>query len=426
MKNEHIKPSKNAKSIIITLLALILGIATGLLLQYKAPKEVADTLSSYVFTPVYTMFMNALKMIVGPLVFCSIAASISSFSDLKTLGRIAAKIMALYVLTSAIAVFVGYFAWNLFPIGNPSLLDNIYADEAAETVKKAESTTVSILDTIVDIVPNNIIAPFQNSDMLELIFMAVILGLAVSSLSDKYPIVRDILVALDKVCSKITTIIVSFIPLTVFCSMAKTMISMNIKEFSNVVAWVPLIYFGDIMMMCVYMLLLLFLARLNPFRFVAKYHPAMLSAFTFASSNAALPSSIEKVDELGVSSTVYSFSLPLGATVNMDGSCVALIISALFYAKTYSVPVTSSVFTALFIAIIALSLGSPGVPGGNLVCIAILIPTIGVPPEAVSLIMGLYPLVGMITACTNVTGDAVVTTIAAKAEKLFDIEKFNS
>ena len=208
--------------------------------------------------------------------------------------------------------------------------------------------------------------------------------------------------------------------------MAKTMISMNIKEFSNVVAWVPLIYFGDIMMMCVYMLLLLFLARLNPFRFVAKYHPAMLSAFTFASSNAALPSSIEKVDELGVSSTVYSFSLPLGATVNMDGSCVALIISALFYAKTYSVPVTSSVFTALFIAIIALSLGSPGVPGGNLVCIAILIPTIGVPPEAVSLIMGLYPLVGMITACTNVTGDAVVTTIAAKAEKLFDIEKFNS
>ena len=423
MKN--IKISKSAKSIIITLLALIFGIATGLLLQYAAPKEVANTLSSYVFTPVYTMFMNALKMIVGPLVFCSIASSISSFSDLKTLGRIAAKIMALYVLTSVIAVFVGYFAWNLFPIGNPSLLDNIYADDAAETVQRAQNTTVSIIDTIVDIVPNNIITPFQNSDMLELIFMAAILGLAVASLSDKYPVVRDILVALDKVCSKITTVLVSFIPLTVFCSMAKTMISMEIKEFSIVVAWVPVIYFGDIMMMCVYMLLLV-LARLNPFRFITKYHPAMLSAFTFASSNAALPSSIEKVDELGVSSKVYSFSLPLGATVNMDGSCVALIISALFYAKTYSIPITSSVFTALFIAIIALSLGSPGVPGGNLVCIAILIPTIGVPAEAVSLIMGLYPLVGMITACTNVMGDAVVTTIAAKAEKMFDIEKFNA
>jgi Na+/H+-dicarboxylate symporter len=151
----------------------------------------------------------------------------------------------------------------------------------------------------------------------------------------------------------------------------------------------------------------------------------MVSAFTFASSNAALPASIKQVDEMGVSKKVYSFSLPLGATINMDGSCITLIISALFLAKVFSIPITSGALLSLFIAIMVLSVGSPGVPGGNLVCITMILPQIGVPAEAVSLILGLYPIVGMMQTCANVTGDAVVSTIVAKREKLLDINKFN-
>jgi len=127
-----------------------------------------------------------------------------------------------------------------------------------------------------------------------------------------------------------------------------------------------------------------------------------------------------------VSDKVYSFSLPLGATINMDGSCITLVITSLFMAKIFGVPVTGSVLLSLFIAIMVLSVGSPGVPGGNLVCITLIIPQIGIPAEAVSLVMGLYPLVGMMQTCANVTGDAVVTTIVAKHEKMVDMEMYNS
>jgi Na+/H+-dicarboxylate symporter len=206
--------------------------------------------------------------------------------------------------------------------------------------------------------------------------------------------------------------------------MAKMMISMKLGDLVSVILWVPVIYFGVALMILVYVLILMIVGGLNPFIFLRKFYPASITAFTLASSNAALPTSMKQIDEVGVSPKVYSFSLPLGATVNMDGSCITLIISALFFAKIFGVPVTSNVLISLFISIIVLSLGSPGVPGGNLVCIALLIPQIGIPAEAISLIMGLYPIVGMAQTCANATGDAVVTTVVAKHEHMMDLSKY--
>ncbi len=412
--------------LVFTLIALLLGVVTGLVMQSALPAEVSKGISTNLFVPIYTVFMNSLKLIVAPLVFFSIAASIADFGDIKALGRIAGKIFIMYVITSIIAVWVGYFTYQLFPIGNPSLADAVSAEAAADTLAKGESVNISIKDTLVGIVPSDIITPFQKSEMLQIIFIALLLGLAAAVLSRNFPIVREILSAFYEVFSKITTVLVGFIPLVVFCSMAKMMIAMDLKELASVILWVPVIYFGDIVMIIIYLLLLLILGGLNPFTFLSKYYPAMTAAFTFASSNAALPTSIKQCDEMGVSPKVYSFSLPLGATINMDGSCIALIISALFFAKIFNIEVTSSVFLSLFISIIVLSLGSPGVPGGNLVCIALLVPQIGIPAESISLIMGLYPIMGMMQTCANVTGDAVVTTIVAKHEKLMDMEKYRS
>lgn len=412
--------------LIYTLIALVLGIATGLIMQTALPAEVSKGISTNLFIPVYTIFMNALKLIVAPLVFFSIAASIADFGDIKALGRIAVKIVVMYVITSLIAICVGLFSYQLFPIGNPSLADAVSAEAAADTLAKGESVNISIKDTLVGIVPSDIVTPFQKSEMLQIIFIALILGLSAAVLSKHFPVVRDLLSAFYAVFSKITTVLVGFIPLIVFCSMAKMMIAMDLKDLASVILWVPVIYFGDILMIIIYLLLLLFLAGLNPIIFLSKYYPAMAAAFTFASSNAALPTSIKQCDEMGVSPKVYSFSLPLGATINMDGSCIALIISALFFAKIFNIEVTGGVLLSLFISIMVLSLGSPGVPGGNLVCIALLVPQIGIPAEAISLIMGLYPIMGMMQTCANVTGDAVVTTIVAKHEKLMDMEKYRS
>lgn len=413
------------RQLFFTIFALFSGVLCGLAMQHLFPADISNKISKNLFIPIYSVFMNTLKLIVAPLVFCSIASSISDFSDLKALGRLALKIVGFYIFTSLISIIVGIFCYDLFPIGDPSLIGAV-TDAGKATIAKGAGASYSIRETLLGILPTNIITPFENSDMLQLIFMAVLLGLATTTISEKYPIIKEAISALYALCSKITTVLVNFIPIVVFCSMAKMMISINITNLLNVITWVPVIYFADILMIVVYLLLLMILGGLNPFKFLGKFYPAMVSAFTFASSNAALPTSIKQVSDMGVSKRIYSFSLPLGATINMDGSCITLVITALFMAKIFSIPVTPGVLFSLFVAIMVLSVGSPGVPGGNLVCITLIIPQIGVPAEAVSLVMGLYPLVGMMQTCANVTGDAVVSTIVAKHEKLLDLKKYNA
>ncbi|MBR4175420.1 MAG: dicarboxylate/amino acid:cation symporter [Lachnospiraceae bacterium] len=412
-------------SLIYTLSALVLGVITGLLIQSFLPAEIGKAISGAVFIPIYTVFINALKMIVGPLVFFSIAASISEFSDLNALGRLAGRNIIMYVITSIIAICVGMLAYKIFPIGNPELVKAVNAEAASETIAKGEATSISIKDTLVSIVPSDVVTPFQKSDMLQIIFMAVLLGIAAASLSGKIPLLRDLIRAMDKCFSKITGGIVTFVPLIVFCSMAKMMLGMNLTNLKDVLIWTPVIYFGDIIMICIYLLILLVVGRLNPLKFLENFYPAMLSGFTLASSNAALPTSIKQCERMGISKKIYSFSLPLGATINMDGNCITLIISALFFARIYGIPVTANMLVSLFIAILVLSMGSPGVPGGNLVCLTLLIPQIGVPAEAISLVMGLYPIIGMMQVMANITGDAVVTAVIANQAGLLDMEKFN-
>ena len=185
-------------SLIYTLAALVLGVITGLLIQSFLPAETGKAIFGAVFIPIYTVFINALKMIVGPLVFFSIAASISEFSDLNALGRLAGQNIMMYVITSIIAICVGMLAYRIFPIGNPDLVKAVNAEVASETVAKGEATIISIKDTLVSIVPSDVVTPFQKSDMLQIIFMAVLLGIAAASLSGKVPLLRDMIRAMDK------------------------------------------------------------------------------------------------------------------------------------------------------------------------------------------------------------------------------------
>ena len=417
--------ASRVRSLILTLAALVGGILAGLAIREFLPEALGKGIIDYVFSPVYTMFMNALKMIVAPLVFCSVASSIADFGDLKALGKIAGKIILFYMCTSVLAIAIGLATYTAFPIGDPALASSV-TDAAQATIAAGKTMDNSIKDTIINIIPNNIITPFQTSNMLQLIFMAVALGLVASALFKTFPQVRNILVIANSVCSRLTVALVSFIPLVVFCSMARMMISIDLSKLLNVVVWVPVIYAGDILMLCIYGILLMAMGRINPIQFLKKYYPVMVTAFSFASSNATLPTSLKQAEEMGISRRIYSFSLPLGATINMDGSCVALMISTLFMAKIFGVTVTGSMLLSLFFSIFILSVGAPGVPGAALICLSLVVQQIGIPAESISLVMGLYPLVGMMTVTVNVSGDAVGTIIVAKHEKLLDIEKFNS
>ena len=414
------------RQLIITIIALIAGILTGALMKYLLPEEVVSFCLKNLFNPINTMFLNALKVIVAPLVLFSIASSISDYGDLRSLGRIAGKILGFYFVTSLIAIAIGILTWHIFPIGNTGL-ESLVSDAANAKIAEGQGVSTSIVDTIVGIIPSEIINPFMKADMLQIIFMAAMIGIATGALSDKLCFFKGFLNDGYLVCSKITTMVISVMPVAIFCSMAKMVISMNIDSLLSVLTWVPTIYFGDLLMIIIYGLMILLIARINPLTFFKKYYSVMIAGFTLCSSNAVLPTAMEVCDKkLGISKKLYSFSLPLGATINMDGSCITQMISALFMAKIFGIPVTAAVIMQLALAIFILSVGAPGVPGGALVCISLLLPQIGIPAEAISIIMGLYSLVSMMQTATNVTGDDVVTLIVAKSEKQVDLKTYAS
>lgn len=410
------------RQLINTVFALIGGIVIGLLFKNILSDEINTALVNNLFAPIYTMFLNALKMIVGPLVLFSIASSIADFDNLRTLGKIAGKVMLLYVFTSILAIITGRIAYFIAPIGNSELMNMVLqnSQSAAEP-----AISVSIKNTIINIIPKNIISPFLDGDMLQIIFMAVLLGIGVSLVHNEK--LTDAVKVLNSLMSRITAIIISFMPLAVFSSMAKMILTIDMSNIMSVFAWVPVCYLGHFMMIAVYMLLLLIFTRLNPLQFIKKFSGVMLTGFSTSSSNATMPSSLKACEEkLGIASKIYSFSIPLGATINMDGSCVTLIITAFYMAKIFGVEINGSLLFTIFIMIMVLSMGAPGVPGGNLICISILLPCIGIPSEAISIIMGVYALIGMTQTMTNVTGDAVVTTIIAKSENAIDLNVFNA
>lgn len=414
------------RQLLLTLGAMVLGIFTGIILKMFVPQTFTAILSDDLFSPVSTMFLNAVKFVVAPLVFFSIASCIGDYGDMKALGRIGGKVIGTYFFTSLLAVFLGAGIYGIFRIGDPALAGAV-TDAASSAIEKSTAVSTSAKDMIMGIIPSDIITPFLNMDMLQVIFIAFLLGFTTKKIGQYSETFRTALNTGNAVFSQATAIIISFMPLSVFCSMAKMIISLDIKNLLKLLTWPATIYFADILMICVYGLLLLIVGRLNPVTFFRKFSPAMLSAFTMASSSATIPVSIEICkDRLGIAKKVYSFSIPLGATINMDGSCITQMISALFMAKIFGVPMTMSLVFSMALTIFVLSVGAPGVPGGALVCIALLLPQYGIPVEGISLIMGLYSLVGMMQTCVNVTGDATVTTIVAKSEGLMDMEKFKN
>ena len=411
--------------LLLTLGSLAGGLLAGILLRELLPAGTNAAITDNFFTPAATMFLNALKMVVGPLVLFSIASSIAEFSDIRALGRIAARTLSGYCVTSVIAILVGTAVWFLLPIGDPALQQAV--TDAASVTSAAGETSVSLLDTIVGIIPKDVVQPFLSLNMLQIIFIAVMLGLAAGGLSNRLHLFRDFLNECNLVFSRITAMIISVMPLAVFCNMAKLSQSMQFGQLASALTWIPVIYCGDLVMLVVYGLLIRLVGRENPLTFFRKFYPVMLTGYSLGSSNATLPTSMETCGKkLGISPRIYSFSLPLGATINMDGSCVALSISALFMAKTFGVPLDLPLLVTLFISIFVLSVGAPGVPGSTLICISILLPQIGIPADAVSIVMGLYALVGMVTACVNITGDAAVTLIVSKKEKLLDVETYRA
>ena len=414
-----------SSTVIWTLCALVLGLLFGAILKNLIPTVVSDGISTYVLHPIQTMFMNALKIIIGPVVFFSIVTCISQFSDLAELGRIAGKVMGMYLFTTVIAVLLAIGISSLIRPGQFGFALSFAGEISSISVDTDVDT--SLLTTIVNIIPNNIVKPFLESDTLQIIFLGVLLGVAVGKIGKYAPILQDFFEACNSLFLTVTTMIAKLIPVIVFCSSALILVEMGGESILSVLGYFGTNILAVICMMVIYGLLILILARLNPLTFFKKNREGMLTSFTLCSSSAAMPTNLRTcTDKLGISPKVCNFSIPLGATVNMDGTCIFLVTAGLFLARAYAINVSWSALASLAITIILLSLGCPGVPGSGIVCLGIVLTNLGVPIDAIGLIMGVTSFVDMFNTTSNTTGDVAASLIVAKSEKLVNTDVYYS
>ncbi len=407
----------------LTMGALALGIVFGLILKFVMPEALSAGFCDYLLTPVSTMFMNALKIVIAPVVFFSIVTCISGFGDLSELGRIGVRVMGMYLLTTVIAVIMSFFVTVML---SPGKFGAALAMHGGQAVDINTNVDTSLLSTIINIVPSNFIQPFLESNTLQLIFLAMITGIAVGKIGEYTPVLSGIFDACNSLFLTITTMIAKFIPAAVFCSISLMLVNLGGSSFLSMLGYFFTNVLEVFIMIGIYGLLVMAMGRVNPLIFFRKIRQSMLTSFTLCSSSAAMPENIRTcTDKLGVSPKVCNFSIPLGATINMDGTCISLVVTGLYLAKMYGVNVPPSALPALGLTIILLSLGCPGVPGAGLVCLGIVLEQLGVPISAIGLVIAIDPVLDMFDTMSNTTGDVACATIVASREGLLDRKILN-
>ncbi|MBQ6634507.1 MAG: dicarboxylate/amino acid:cation symporter [Ruminococcus sp.] len=413
------------KTLRLTFGALALGLAFGFLAKFFLPERFVEFTGSNVLEPAKTMFMNALRIIIAPVVFFSIVSCISQFNSIAELGRLGLKIVGMYLLTTVIAVMLGIGMFSMIKPGEWGFATSTLVE--SRDVSDLADEKLSIRETVENIVPSNFLEPFLKSDTMQIIFLAVLCGLAVGMTGEYSQKLRGLFEACNSLFLTVTTLISKFIPVAVFCSVSLLIVRMSGRDILQVLGGVGVQTGTIFIMMCVYGLLILIIARINPLKFYKKAREGMITSFTLSSSSAAMPTNLRVCTEkLGISPKVANFSIPLGATLNMDGACIYFCVIGLFLARAYAVTVPMSTLVTMGITVVLLSLGAPGVPGAAFVCLGIVLNTLNVPIEAIGLIIAVNPIMDMFDTMSNCTGDMAAALIVSKKEKLLDEKVYNS
>ncbi|SEG32395.1 dicarboxylate/amino acid:cation symporter [Marinobacterium lutimaris] len=403
------------------LIGMIAGVILGVIFNIIDNNFVNTHIVGGLFAMIGKMFVNALKMLVVPLVFFSLITGVTGIGDIRLLGRVGGKSFALYLMTTALAIAIAISIAVVVGPGNN--FDMVGVDTGGVEGKAAPT----VWNVFAAIVPTNPVAAFANGEMLQIIFYTIVLGVAVMMLGHRSKAFVEGCEYMNEVMMKIVTIVMSVAPIGVFALIAKTFAEQGVELFAPVLAYVfTLVGALFLHLFVTLMIILKLFSGLNPFTFMAKMRPAQIFAFSTASSNATIPVTLRSVTErVGVDNSVASFCVPFGATINMDGTAIMQGVATVFLANVYGIDLgLSGYLTVIAMAVLA-SIGTAGVPGVGLVMLTMVLGQVGLPIEGVALILGVDRLMDMIRTAVNITGDAVVTSIVAKGEGQIDMSVFN-
>ncbi len=404
-------------------IGLILGLMTGIIFNFIPEGFIRDELLiNGVFYLVGQAFLKAIMMLVVPLVFISLVNGAASMGDIKKLGRIGVKTVLFYLATTAIAISIALSLSTVFKPGVGLNLSNSSLSEV--TIKEA----TPLVEVILDMIPNNPIASMANGNMLQIIVFAMLIGVGLSTLGEKTKMITNLFQQLNDLIMKIVDFVMIIAPIGVFGLIARTFATQGFDAMIPLIKYMSLVLISLLIhATIVYGGLLKLFTRLSPIRFFKKFFPAISVAFSTSSSSATLPVSMEIAEEnLGISKDVASFTLPLGATINMDGTAIMQGVATVFIAQIYGVDLTLSSFLTVILTATLASIGTAGVPGVGMIMLSMVLQSVGLPVEGIALIMGIDRILDMARTSVNITGDAVCTMIVAKAEGEFNEEIFNS
>ena len=403
-------------------IGLMAGVICGVIFNLFVPASyVRDTIIiDGICYVIGNGFIKLMKMLVVPLVFCSLVCGASAIGDTKTLGKVGGKTIAFYLATTAIAVTVAISVATLI---KPGIGLNMNMIET-ENVTVAEKT--SAVDTLLDIIPDNPFSSLANGNMLQVIVFALIVGILLAKMGERAELVANFFSQFNDLMMEMTNLVMSFAPIGVFFMLTRTFANLGFDAFIPLLKYMGSVVLGlGVQCFVVYMILLFVFTRLNPFKFIKKFFPVMAFAFSTSTSNATIPLNIETLEEkIGVSRKVSSFTIPLGATINMDGTSIMQGVAVVFAAQAYGINLGISGYLTVIATATLASIGTAGIPSVGLVTLTMVFSAVGLPVEAITLIMGIDRILDMLRTAVNVTGDAVCTTVVAYQNKDLDKEVF--
>jgi len=408
----YTKLSFTQKILAAMLFGAILGIILNNIIVYNS--LINQYLSNGVFEVVGKLFVNSLKMLVVPLVFCSITVGITSLGNLSLMGRVGLKAIIIYLLTTAFAITLALIFAIVIEPGQGYEIDSSIQFSAKEAP--------SLSSVLTSIVPSNPILAMADGEMLQIILFAIILGIAITITGNKAESFKKGIISLNEIMMSMVTIIMKFAPLGVFCLIAKTFATQGIDMIIPLASY----FFTVTIVLILHVLLtysafLKFIGKVSPFLFLKKMRTAIVFAFSTASSNATIPVTLNTVEKrLGVDKSVASFTVPLGATINMDGTAIMQGVATVFIASVYMVDLTIGDYLTVVLTATLASIGTAGVPGVGLIMLTMVLTQVGLPVEGVALIIGIDRLLDMMRTAVNITGDSMVSLITSKSEKSFN------
>lgn len=409
-------------------IAMLLGLLSGALLNVifsleVLPEAFAAGLDSLLvnglFDTLGQIFVRSLKLLVVPLVFVSLICGVASLGNNSRMGAVASKTLVLYMFTTAIAIGLAIVTAVVVQPG-------VGIDLAMATEFVAREAP-PLKQTIINIFPSNPVQSMANGSILQVIVFALLVGFALSKAGDQGKRINDFFNDLNAVIMKMVMILMKLAPYGIFCLLAKLFADVGIAMIMNLAKYFFTVLFVLLLhSLGVYSALLKFFTGLNIKTFLSKLRPALALAFSTASSGATMPVTMRTVEQrMGVSKSVSSFTIPLGATINMDGTAIMQGVATVFIAQAYNIGLGIEGYLTVVLTATLASIGTAAVPGVGLVMLVMVLNQVGLPIEGIGLIIGVDRLLDMTRTATNITGDAMVTTVVAKSEGLLDTNIFN-